>query len=96
MSAMGTFDWVAVFASCAFVVAVSYYANRPSSADDQSDADDRSAWQDSTGSDPQTVADDVAEARKKREIAELEAWLRAPSRPRNAIPHQTRRTEEDQ
>ncbi|MFD4912797.1 hypothetical protein ACFWNR_06190 [Streptomyces virginiae] len=87
---MNAFDWAAVFASVAFVVAVSWYANPPSSTDDES------AWQESTGHDPQTVTDDVAEARKAREIAQLEAWLHTPSKPRNTIPHQTRRTEEGQ
>ncbi|WP_405941575.1 hypothetical protein [Streptomyces sp. NBC_00207] len=56
----------------------------------------RRRWQQSTGSDPQTVADDVTERRKQREIAQLEAWLRLPLQSRNTIPHQTRRTEDPQ
>lgn len=36
----------------------------------------------------------AAETQRKHEIAELEAWLHAKPRPRNTIPHQTRRTEE--
>lgn len=42
------------------------------------------------------AARDVASHRRQREIALLEAWLVTPYRSRNAIPHQTRRTEEDQ
>ena len=38
----------------------------------------------------------TTETQRQREIAELEAWFRAKPRPRNTIPHQTRRTEEDQ
>ncbi|MFF5778119.1 hypothetical protein ACFY7Y_14360 [Streptomyces virginiae] len=45
-------------------------------------------WRQSTGHDPQTVADDVIEARRERERAQLEAWLRLPSQPRNTIPQQ--------
>lgn len=43
-----------------------------------------------------TVAEDVADRRKQREVALLESWLQTPCHPRNTIPHQTRRTEEDQ
>jgi hypothetical protein len=43
-----------------------------------------------------TVAEDAASHRRQREIALLEAWLATPCHPRNTIPHQTRRTEEDQ
>ncbi|WP_030304194.1 hypothetical protein [Streptomyces katrae] len=43
-----------------------------------------------------TVAEDAADRRKQREVALLEAWLQTPCHPRNTIPHQTRRTEEDQ
>ncbi|MGW9371137.1 hypothetical protein ACWGVR_14140 [Streptomyces xanthophaeus] len=45
------------------------------------------------------VAEDVADFRQQNEVAQLEAWLQIPYRPRNTIPHQTRqtrRTEEDQ
>ncbi|MET9467399.1 hypothetical protein ABZY44_21850 [Streptomyces sp. NPDC006544] len=42
------------------------------------------------------VAEDAAGRRKQREVALLEAWLRTPCHPRNTIPTQTRRTEEDQ
>ncbi|MER7507022.1 hypothetical protein ABTX82_01535 [Streptomyces lavendulae] len=42
------------------------------------------------------VAEDAADRRKQREVALLEAWLQIPCHPRNTIPHQTRRTEEDQ
>jgi predicted RNA-binding Zn ribbon-like protein len=41
-----------------------------------------------------TVAEDAASHRRQREIALLEAWLQTPYRCR--IPHQNRRTEEDQ
>jgi recombinational DNA repair ATPase RecF len=40
------------------------------------------------------VAADVETARRQREIAQLEAWLQLS--PHRKIPHQTRRTEEDQ
>jgi hypothetical protein len=43
-----------------------------------------------------TVAEHAASHRRQREIALLEAWLATPCHPRNTIPHQTRRTEEDQ
>lgn len=59
--------------------------------------DDTQQWRESTSVDD--LADDVAEARREREIAQLEAWLHHPYRTRNTIPHQTRRTrrtEEDQ
>jgi hypothetical protein len=56
--------------------------------------DDTKRWQDSTT--VEDVAEDVAEARREREIAQLEAWLHHPYRTRNTIPHQTRRTEDDQ
>ncbi|MFD5419436.1 hypothetical protein ACFWJT_15605 [Streptomyces sp. NPDC127069] len=42
------------------------------------------------------AARDGAEARRQREVAQLEAWLQLRPRPKNVIPHQTRRTEEDQ
>ncbi|MCX4778120.1 hypothetical protein [Streptomyces sp. NBC_01264] len=56
--------------------------------------DDTQRWRESTS--VEDGGDDVAERRRKREIAQLEAWLHHPYRPRNTIPHQTRRTEEDQ
>jgi len=43
-----------------------------------------------------TVAEDAANRRRQREIALLEAWLQTPCRARNTIPHQTRRTEDNQ
>lgn len=43
-----------------------------------------------------TVAEHAASRRRQREIALLEAWLATPGHPRNTIPHQTRRTEEEQ
>ncbi|MCX4801734.1 hypothetical protein OG594_08730 [Streptomyces sp. NBC_01214] len=52
----------------------------------------RRRWQQSTGNNPQTVA----EHRKQREIAQLEAWLRLPLQPRNTIQPQIRRTEDNQ
>jgi uncharacterized membrane-anchored protein len=55
--------------------------------------DDTKRWQASTSL--EDVAEDVAEARREREIAQLEAWLRHPYRNRNTIP-QTRRTEDPQ
>ncbi|KIF02233.1 hypothetical protein PL81_31195 [Streptomyces sp. RSD-27] len=42
------------------------------------------------------AARDVAEAHRQQEIAQLDAWLQLRPRPKNTIPHQTRRTEEDQ
>lgn len=83
---MNAYDWTWVAAVCGFVVAFVSYCHR---------GDDRQ-WRESTGSSPQTVAEHVAELRKAHEIEQLEAWLHAPSQPRNTIPHQTRRTEEDQ
>lgn len=82
---MNAFDWCLIAAVCAITVTFVHYCHR---------GDDRQ-WRESTGHDPQTVADDVTEARRERERAELEAWLRLPLQPRNTIPHQTRRTEED-
>ncbi|MFJ8208159.1 hypothetical protein [Streptomyces sp. NPDC096033] len=35
-------------------------------------------------------------ARRQQEIAQLEAWLQLHPHRKNTIPHQTRRTEEDQ
>jgi hypothetical protein len=55
--------------------------------------DDTQQWQASTSTDD--VANDVADRRREREIAQLEAWLHHPYRTRNTIP-QARRTEEDQ
>ncbi|GAA3268055.1 hypothetical protein [Streptomyces lavendulae] len=40
------------------------------------------------------AAADVEAARRQGEIAQLEAWLQLPNRPKNVIPHH--RTEEDQ
>ena len=57
--------------------------------------DDR-RWQQTAADAARAVADDVAELRRQREIAELEAWLHARPRPRNTIPQQTRRTEDNQ
>lgn len=56
--------------------------------------DDTKRWQESTSA--EDVADNVADLRREREIAQLEAWLHHPYRTRNTIPHQTRRTEDPQ
>lgn len=84
---MTAYDWAVVAAVCALTVTVIHYCHR---------RDDRNAWQQSTGSSPQTVAEDVAEHRREREIAELATWLQLPAQPRNTIPQQTRRTEDNQ
>ncbi|MFE2164828.1 hypothetical protein ACFXB3_07110 [Streptomyces sp. NPDC059447] len=56
--------------------------------------DDTEQWQRTART--AAVTEDAAEMRRQREVAELEALFRAKPRPRNTIPHQTRRTEEDQ
>lgn len=83
---MSAYDWAVVAAVAALLILASSYPRR---------RNDHDAWQQSTGSTPQTVADDDVEYRRERERAELEAWLQLPLQPRNTIPHQTRRTEED-
>lgn len=76
---MTAYDWAVVAAVCALTVTFIHYCHR---------GDDRNAWQQSTGSSPQTVADDVVEHRREREIAELEIWLQLPLQPRHTLPTQ--------
>lgn len=86
--------WFAV-AIVAFLVAVVWALNRGPDAHadhDQAEDDfDQAEW-DRTAEDAARaeVPADVAE------IAELEAIYKIRSRPRNTIPHQTRRTEDNQ
>jgi hypothetical protein len=86
--------WFAA-AIAVFLVAGVWALNRlPRATADESDQDD---W-DQTAADAARadVDADVAETRRQREIADLEATYKIRSPRRNTIPQQTRRTEEDQ
>ncbi|MFE2324647.1 hypothetical protein ACFXD5_12130 [Streptomyces sp. NPDC059385] len=73
----------------AFTVTTAWVLCRLTSADN-----DAEHWQRTARA--AAATEDAAEMRRQREVAELEALFRAKPRPRNTIPHQTRRTEEDQ
>jgi hypothetical protein len=89
---MTAWDWAVVAAVGALTILVIRHLNP---ADDD-EADDRDAWQASTATRTEDdVRRDIAETKAALEIAQLEAWLHTPLQPRNTIPHQTRRTEED-
>lgn len=74
---MSAYDWCVVAAVAALLITASSYRGR-----------DNQRWRQSTGRMPQTVADDAAEHRRNREVAQLEAWLAVPLQPRNTIPPQ--------
>ncbi|MFD8577338.1 hypothetical protein ACFV1H_18645 [Streptomyces virginiae] len=80
---MSAWDWAVLLAIGGLLVTVATYWTRSSDSRAY-----RNAWQQSTSREPQTVADDIPEIRRRREIEQLEAWLTIPPRPRNTIPTQ--------
>lgn len=84
---MSPADWFWLIAGCGLIGAIVIALNWRHPPRDQT------AWDRSTARD---IVADIAEARRRREIAQLEADYKAPPKPRNTISHQTRRTEEDQ
>ncbi|MFB6805414.1 hypothetical protein [Streptomyces sp. NPDC056387] len=89
---MTAWDWVVLFGSCALIALVGYCCARDGAKDD-----DRNAWQESTAL---RTEDDVRRDIAAKKTADEIAWLyeKWPDPPRGTkqIPHQTRRTEEDQ
>lgn len=88
---MSAADWFWLATGCTAIglIAIALNWRHPAPPRDQL------AWDRSADTAARDVAADVAETRR-REIGQLEAAYQARPRPRNTIPHQTRRTEEDQ
>ncbi|MER7734146.1 hypothetical protein ABTX80_24970 [Streptomyces erythrochromogenes] len=82
---MSAYDWASLLAVGALVTAFLCYIH----ADN-----DRREWAQSTGRNPQTVADGVAEHRRDREIERLEAWLALPDQPIDIPTQRQHRTED--
>lgn len=82
---MSPYDWCLVLGVGALTVLLVRHASRYDA--------DRAEWQ-RTAADAADI--DMTDAAARAEIAQLEAWLRIKPQPKNVIPHQTRRTEEDQ
>ncbi|MFJ3200960.1 hypothetical protein [Streptomyces sp. NPDC086989] len=89
---MTAWDWALLFGACALVVAIGVHCARRPDEDD-----DRDAWQESTALRTEDdVRRDIAATRKALEIAQLYEIWPDPPRGTRQIPHQTRRTEDNQ
>jgi len=90
---MTAWDWALLFASCALIAIVGYCCARTAAQDD-----DQAAWQESTTTarTEDDVRRDLRKTRRDLELAQLYEIWPDPPRGKRQIPHQTRRTEDNQ